>query len=145
MSVRVIPSAHPSAIVLVPSSSLYNSPRLQTRVHLLLSITLLELAFIGAVYHHRSLTHHSFKRTHLGIYIGGVKATRFISGISSSPSPSFHTQRPITFSDVRFHTHSHPHLEKNSSTSFRSDSIVPPSAFCSIANAGPASSSSLYY
>jgi hypothetical protein len=108
----------PWPIVLVPPSSLYNSPRLKSRVPVLLSISYWSSPS-GAVYQSRSLYHHSFKGTHLGIYIEGGKATRyscFISGISSRCPPHFTHNVPSTFSDVWAPTHSYTHLENKSPT-----------------------------
>lgn len=115
--------------------------------------TSLELAFIGAVHSRHSLYHHSFKGTHLGIYIEGSKPTRyscFISGISSAvrlishatSHPHSATFRPTLIFNI------HVLREKKNRPPMifaqtRSSPSRPP--FCSIANAGLASSSSLYY
>jgi hypothetical protein len=95
----------------------------------------------------RSLYHHSFKGTHLGIHIEGGEATRYSSGISSHCPLHFTRNVPSTFSDVWVHTHLHLRLENTITPPPPPHSLGldrPPPPFCAIAHAGLAGCSSLY-
>ena len=137
----------PLPIVLVPPLSLYDSPSLESRV---LSISYWNSRSLA---HRRSLYHHSFKGTHLGIHIERGKNNQLDTLVSSL---EFHLAVPLIS-----HTTSHPHsatfeptlihtrsrILKTNRPPIHSDSTVLLCSFCSIANAGFASSSnsSLYY
>lgn len=146
-----LPVAHCSCSAVVPVQ--FSQPR-EPRPRPLVNI-LLELAFIGAVYHRRSLYHHSFKGTHLGIHIERGKSKQLDTLVSSL---EFHlavylishaTSHPhsATFEPTLIHSYTLTHLEKTNRPPIHSDSTVLLCSFCSIANAGLASSSnsSLYY
>lgn len=142
----------PSPIVLVPPSSLYNSPstRLQSRIPVLLSIS---------YWNSPSLARFT-TAVHYIITVSRALILAFISREAKQldtlvSSPEFHLAVPLIS-----HTTSHPHsatfgptlihiriILKTNRPPIHLDSTVLLRSFCSMANAGLASSSnsSLYY